>query len=115
MKNYFEIIKVIALYFNLLSYMEIKDIKNWKKNTVTTELAESAIKILDADKEEVELMVARNAFILEEMKNKSKAEGKAEGVELTKRIFKLYAQGISIEKIADECKISEEEVKSILD
>ena len=72
-------IKVIALYFNSLSETEIKAIKNWIKNTVVKELADSAIKILEADKEEVELMVARNAFILDDMKEKSKAEGRAEG------------------------------------
>lgn len=36
-------IKVIALYFNSLSDTEIKAIKNWIKNTVVKELAESAI------------------------------------------------------------------------
>ena len=53
--------------------------ENWIKNTVVKELADSAIKILEADKGEVELMVARNAFILDEMKEKSKLEGKIEG------------------------------------
>lgn len=77
--EFLERIKVIALYFNSLSDAEIKAVKNWIKNTVVKELADSAIKILEADKEDVELMVARNAFILDEMKNKSKAEGKAEG------------------------------------
>lgn len=77
--EFLERIKVIALYFNSLSDAEIKAVKNWIKNTVVKELADSAIKILEADKEDVELMVARNAFILDEMKNKSKAEGRAEG------------------------------------
>lgn len=73
--EFLERIKVIALYFNSLSETEIKAIKNWIKNTVVKELADSAIKILEADKMEVELMVARNAFILDEMKEKAKAEG----------------------------------------
>ncbi|MCR1951624.1 Rpn family recombination-promoting nuclease/putative transposase [Clostridium sp. DSM 100503] len=77
--EFLERIKVIALYFNSLSETEIKAIKNWIKNTVVKELADSAIKILEADKMEVELMVARNAFILEDMKDKAKEEGKAEG------------------------------------
>lgn len=77
--EFLERIKVIALYFDSLSETEIKAIKNWIKNTVVKELADSAIKILEADKMEVELMVARNAFILEDMKDKAKAEGKAEG------------------------------------
>ena len=77
--EFLERIKVIALYFNSLSEGEIKAIKNWIKNTVVKELADSAIKILEADKMEVELMVARNAFILEEMRDKAKEEGKSEG------------------------------------
>lgn len=41
--EFLERIKVIALYFNSLSETEIKAIKNWIKNTVVKELAESAI------------------------------------------------------------------------
>ncbi len=77
--EFLERIRVIALYFNSLSDAEIKAIKKWIKNTVVNPLAESAIKILEADREDVELMVARNAFILDEMKEKSKAEGRIEG------------------------------------
>ena len=78
--EFLERIKVIALYFNSLSDAEIKAIKNWIKNTVVDPLAESAIKILEADKREVELMVARNAFILDEMKENAKKEGREEGI-----------------------------------
>lgn len=72
-------IKAIALFFNSLTEEEARAIKHWIKNTVAEQLAESAIKILEAKKEDVEFMVANNAFILEEMKEKAKAEGKAEG------------------------------------
>ena len=74
--EFLERIKVIALYFNSLSDTEIKAIKNWIKNTVVDSLAESAIKILEAEKKEVELMVARNAFILDEWKENAKKKGK---------------------------------------
>lgn len=77
--EFLERIKVIVLYFNSLSESEIKAIKNWIKNTVVKELADLDIKILEADKMEAELMVARNAFILEEMRDKAKEEGKSEG------------------------------------
>ncbi|MDR3594822.1 hypothetical protein [Clostridium sp.] len=43
--EFLERIKVIALYFNSLSDVEIKAIKNWIKNTVVDSLAESAIKL----------------------------------------------------------------------
>lgn len=69
-------IKVIALFFQALSDTEMKAIKHWIKNTTPEQLADSAIKILDAKKEEVELMVASNAFILDEMKEKARCEGK---------------------------------------
>ena len=74
-EEFLQRIKVIALYFNSLSSDEIKAIKNWIKNTVVKQLADSAIEILEADKMEVERMVARNAFILDEMKEKAKKEG----------------------------------------
>ena len=106
-------IKVIALYFNSLSDTEIKAIKNWIKNTVVEELADPAIKILEADKWEVELMVARNAFILDEMKEKSKLEGKEEGkaellLKQLNRRFKLIPEAYA-EKIANlpESKIEQ--------
>lgn len=72
-------IKAIALFFDGLSEVEMKAIKNWIKNTIPEQLSESAIKILDSKREDVELMVASNAFILEEMKEKAKLEGAKQG------------------------------------
>lgn len=57
----------------------MKAIKNWIKNTIPEQLSESAIKILDSKREDVELMVASNAFILEEIKEKAKLEGAKQG------------------------------------
>ena len=48
--EFFERIKVIALYFDALTDTERKAIKNWIKNTMVDELAESAIDILNAKK-----------------------------------------------------------------
>ena len=45
----------------------------------------------------------------------ARTEGRAEGVELAKKIFKLSAKGNSITEIAKECQISEDEVKEILE
>ena len=72
-------IKAIALFFDSLSDVEIKAIKNWIKNTISSQLAESAIKILESDRKDVEQMVSSNAFILEEMKEEAKLKGKEEG------------------------------------
>ena len=75
-------IRVIALFFNELTDVETKAIKHWIRNTMEDRLAESAIDILEADKEEVEAMVANNAFVLKEMREKSKLEGREEGRKL---------------------------------
>ena len=64
-------------------------------------------------------MVANNAFVLKDMRDKSKAEGRAEGIvegiELAKKVFKLFVSGETTESISKTCKISEEEVRKILE
>lgn len=122
-EEFLQRIKAIALYFNSLSKDEIKAIKNWIKNTVVKELADSAIEILEADKMEVELMVARNAFILDEMKEKAKAEGKElgreEGVqegrqeeklEIARNMLKL---GLDIDTIIKATGLSKEIIEKL--
>ena len=74
-------IKAIALFFDGLSKTEILAIKNWIRNTVSDQLAESAIKILEADRRDVESMVSSNAFILEEMKEEAEKRGLKIGIE----------------------------------
>lgn len=116
--EFLERIKVIALYFNALSDTEIKAIKHWIKNTVVKELAESAIKILDSDREDVELMVARSAFILDEMKDKAKAEGRAEGraegeKKKTLDIAKNLLDVLDDEIIAEKTGLSIDEVRKL--
>lgn len=112
--EFLERIKVIALYFNSLSESEFKAIKNWIKNTVVKELADSAIKILEADKMEVELMVARNAFILEEMKDKAKEEGKSEGIkEGIKEVAIKLLDILDDETISEKTGLDIEKVKEL--
>ena len=64
-------------------------------------------------------MVANNAFVLKDMRDKSKAEGRAEGIvegiELAKKVFKLFVSGETTESISKTCKIFEEEVRKILE
>ena len=50
----------------------------------------------------------------EEGRIEGRKEGRTEGIEITKSVFKLSMQGYTIEQIAEELKISEEEVTSIL-
>ncbi|MGG7057924.1 hypothetical protein ACQPUY_07125 [Clostridium nigeriense] len=42
-------------------------------------------------------------------------EGREEGIELAKKVFKLLSKGESISNIAKICNISEEKVKEIIE
>ena len=99
--EFFERIKVIALYFDGLTDTERKAIKNWIKNTMVDELAESAIDILNAKKENVEIMVARNTFILQEMEEEAILKGMQKGMEkgMQKGMQKGMEKGREEEKV----------------
>ena len=49
------------------------------------------------------------------LEEKGRVEGKEEGINLTKKVFKLANKGESISNIAKICEISEEKVKEILE
>lgn len=108
-------IQVIALFFDSLSEEEMKSIKHWIKNTVEDKLAESAIDILEANREDVETMVANNAFILSEMREKSKAEGKAEGKaeERRKIVKRLINRGMDNRTIMEIVEVTMKEIEEI--
>lgn len=88
-------IKAVALYFNELSEVELRALKHWIKNTTETPLAEIAIDILEANREDVEPMVASNAFVLKDDRDKAKRGGIEQGKvellikQLSKKIGKL--------------------------
>lgn len=42
-------------------------------------------------------------------------EGRQEGIELAKKVFKLHASKYSIEEIAKKCEISKEKLMKILE
>ena len=52
---------------------------------------------------------------LEEGMQKGLQKGKAEGIEETKKIFKLFMQGYNAERISQELRIPKEQVQSIID
>jgi len=72
-------IKAIALEFNRLTENQKRILKHWIRNTKEETIANEAIKILDCEKEEVNEMVANNAFMIEEMKAKAEKDGKGHG------------------------------------
>lgn len=83
--------------------------------------AYDAIKVASMSKEAKMAYEARIAEIMDsktreyEAREAGKAEGREEGIELTKKVFKLNVAGYSLEKIADECNISVAKVKEILE
>ena len=68
-------LKAVALEFNKLTDMQKMILKHWIRNTVDETIAENAVKILEVNKEGVEKMVANNAFMIKEMKEKVEKEG----------------------------------------
>ncbi|MFW2490376.1 hypothetical protein ACN077_17705 [Clostridium chromiireducens] len=65
----------MALKFKKLTSREKEILKHWLRNTVDETIRDNVVKILEADnREEVENMVANNAFMIEEMKEKVRKE-----------------------------------------
>jgi hypothetical protein len=85
-------LKTVALEFNKLTDQHKMILKHWLRNTVDETIAEDAVKILNSDKEGVEKMVANNAFMIEEMKEKVKREGLKKGKAelLIKQLIKKF-------------------------
>ena len=110
-------LKTIALEFNKLTNREKEISKHWIRNTVDETIAENAVKILDSGKEEVENMVANNAFMIKEMKEKVKNETekevrKQDRIEIVKNAIKL---GMNDEDISRLTELSIEEILKIRD
>ena len=68
-------LKAVALEFNRLTNREKTILKHWLRNTVDETIAKNAVEILESNKEGVEKMVANNAFMIKEMKEKVHKEG----------------------------------------
>ena len=100
-------LKVVALEFNRLTNREKEILKHWINNTVDETIAENAVKILEANREGVEKMVANNAFMIEEMKEKVK---KQDRLEIVRNAIKL---GMDDETISKLTGLSIEEVAKI--
>jgi len=89
-------LKAVALEFNKLTDTQKMILKHWIRNTIDETIAENAVKILDSDKEGVEKMVANNAFMIGEMKEKVKKEEK---MEIVKNAINLGMDDESISKL----------------
>jgi len=101
----------VALEFNRLSDTQKMILKHWIRNTADETIAEDAVKILDTKKVGVKKMVANNAFMIEEMKEKVKKEAKKQDrVEIVKNAINL---GMDDESISRLTELSIEEVAKI--
>lgn len=69
------------------------------------------VNMLKEKREGVEIMCE----ILEQERAEGKEEGKAEGIEMARMVFKLYYQGIPAPEIAEKLRIDIGEVKRILE
>lgn len=109
--EFFNRLKAVALKFNRLTDSEKIILKNWLRNTVDETIAGNVVEILESRKEEVEKMVANNAFMIEEMKEKVKKEGiKEEKMQIVKNAINLWMDDESINKLTG---LSVEEVTKI--
>lgn len=103
-------LKSIALEFNKLTVTQKMILKHWIRNTVDKTIAEDAVKILDSNKEGVEKMVANNAFMIEEMKEKAEKEGiKKKAIEIAKNLIGVLDDKV----IAEKTGLTIEEIKKL--
>ena len=109
--EFFERLKAVALKFNKLTSREKEILKHWLRNTVDETVRESVVKILEADKEGVENMVANNAFMIKEMKEKVEKETrKQDRIEIAKNAIKL---GMNDEDISKLTGLNVDEISKI--
>lgn len=87
-------LKVVALEFNRLTNREREILKHWLKNTVDETISEDAVKILESSKEGVEKIVANNAFMIKEMKERVEKKGIEEGVKKQKENSRLASESL---------------------
>jgi len=108
--DFIDRVKAIALEFNKLTVTQRMILKHWIRNTVDETIAENAVKILDSDKEGVEKMVANNAFMIEEMKEKVEKKAiKKDKIEIAKNLIGVLDDKVIAEKVG----LTIEEIKKL--
>ena len=102
-------LKAVALEFNKLTDTQKMILKHWIRNTVDETIAENAVEILDTNKEGVEKMVANNAFMIKEMKEKvEKDTRKQDRIEIAKNLMDILDNktialktGLTIDQVSE--------------
>jgi hypothetical protein len=110
-REFLDRIKTIALFFNSLNEKEIQVLKHWIENSVEDRIAKEAVKILSSSKEEVERMVASNAFIITEMEKQAETRAK---IEMAREMaIEMLLDNEPVEKIKKYTKLSDEEIEKL--
>lgn len=104
----------IVKAFSKLTLEEKLELKSWLANTLSEEIKDIALNILDANKEDVDKMTANITRTIEEIKEEAKLEGKLEGkiaakLELARELLDV----LDDETIATKTKLPLEQVKKL--
>nr|WP_307992107.1 Rpn family recombination-promoting nuclease/putative transposase [uncultured Niameybacter sp.] len=110
-EEYMNRLATIVKAFNKLTEEEKLELKNWLSNTLSEEIKDVALSILDADKEDVDKMTANITRTIEEIKEDAMEKGRYEReVEIAK---KMLLSGMSIETIISITGLEREKVEQL--
>lgn len=109
-EEYMNRLVTVVKAFNKLTIEERLELKNWLSNTLSEEIKDVALSILDADKEEVDKMTANITRTIEEIKEEAIERGRSEReIELAKALLDV----LDDETIATKTKLPLEQVKKL--
>ncbi len=113
-EEYMDRLVTIVKAFGKLTLEERLELKSWLANTLSEEIKDVALSILDADKEDVDKMTANITRTIEEIKEEAKLEGKLEGklaakLELARELLDV----LDDETIAVKTKLPLEKIKEL--
>lgn len=110
-EEYMNRLVTIVKFFSKLTEEEKLELKNWLANTLSEEIKDVALSILDADKEEVDKMTANITRTIEEIKEEAIEKGRYEReLEIAK---KMLSSGMSIETIISITGLEREKIEQL--
>lgn len=112
-----EIVDMLEAWVEFLRDPESEVIRKIEMTNKEIREAKDELYRLSRDEKERELYYIREKSIKDEISALANAQEKGieEGIELTKKVFKLFQKGVDIASIAKECGVEEEKVKEILE
>lgn len=112
-----EIIDMLEAWVEFLRDPESEIIRKIEMTNKEIREAKDELYRLSRDEKERELYYLREKSIKDEISALASAQEKGieEGIELTKKVFKLFQKGASISEIAKECNVDKEKIQEILE